>query len=103
MVRNATRWLAMVAVLSLLVSDAAQAGRAGARRTVRQSARTMVSTRTMGHHVAIPSGYYEGVAVSGSRATSRSSTCYANDASKTRVATKTICRSGNCYTSSLFQ
>lgn len=90
------------ALVAIVFPQHAQAGRAGAQRTARQSARTMSRSHTMGHHVAISNGLYEGVSVSSSRAVSRNSTCYANDASKSRVASKTICRGGRCYTSNMF-
>ncbi|TXH12742.1 MAG: hypothetical protein E6R03_12335 [Hyphomicrobiaceae bacterium] len=94
-----TMILGMLAVLALVVSvDAGQAGRAA-----RQSVRSMSMTRSVGHHVSIPAGFYEGVASGSSRAEARANTCYANDMSKHRVASRVVCRRGSCYASNVYR
>lgn len=88
-----------LAMLALCCGDA----QAGQRKAARASAKAQARSRTYGHHVGVPAGYYEGVAVASSRAAARSSTCFSSDTSKVRVASVVKCSGGQCFASNIYK
>lgn len=91
----------LICGLALLVSMLAPV-EAGPRSAARASARAQ-ARGGMGHHVAVPAGYYEGVSVASSRSVARSSTCFSSDSSKVRVASVVKCSGGQCFASNIYK
>lgn len=79
----------MIVMLAIIAGQA----QAGVKGVTRESVHSQTRFG-MGHHVGVPSGHYEGVAVSVTRREAIRTACYANDVTK-RAVSKSVRRGPN--------